>query len=156
MITYKTKEDILKDIEEHLTVWDQRELAEELMCKYADINEFINDNATDIDFKEMLHDVVERNGVDYVLDNIDDNYSIAEYVANDHYCTQYCLNELNSDMSNLIYDINHSSFNFKNFLEEIKEDDELYQELKKFILEECIKKDVNTKAFINKNGIFKD
>lgn len=157
MITLKNKEDILKDVEEHLTVWDRKELAEELLYKYGDINEFINDNASDADFDDMLDDVIERNGVDYVLDQINDDYAISEYVANDHYCTQYFLNELNGDMSNLIYDINHSSFNFKEFLKEVKEDEDLYQELKEFILEECIKDDVTVKEFINKkDGIFKD
>lgn len=157
MITLKNKEDILKDIDEHLTVWDQKDIAEELLYKYGDVNEFINENADDNDFDDMLDDVVERNGVDYVLDKINDDYAIAEYVANDHYCTQYFLDEMNSDMSNLIYDINHSSFNFKNFLKEVKEDEDLYKELKDFIVEECIKDDVTVKEFLNKvDGIFKD
>ena len=44
MIKYKTKEEVLKDIEEHLTPWDQKELADEVVSKYGDLNEYIDNN----------------------------------------------------------------------------------------------------------------
>ena len=54
MVTYKTKEEIIKDIEEHLTPWDQKELSGELVSKYLNINEYIDETSVDVDIDNII------------------------------------------------------------------------------------------------------
>ena len=88
MITYKTKEEVLKDIDEHLTPWDQKELADEVVSKYVNLNEYIDDNPEELDIDDVIEDYVQRECTEELLDKIDDNYGIAQYVANDRYMTE--------------------------------------------------------------------
>ena len=138
MITYKTKEEVLKDIEEHLTPWEQKELADEVVSKYVDLNEYIDNNRDNIDIEVILDDYIKYHTTDEVLDKIDDAYGIAEYVSNDSYMTEYMLDEFKTRPSDFVDALNRSILTLTDILEEVKENKDLYEELKKFVIEKCI------------------
>ena len=156
MITYKSKEEVLKDIDEHLAPWDQKELADEVVEKYVNLNEYIDNNPNEVDIDDVVHDMVERGDTDTVLDMIDDAYGIAQYVANDRYMTEYMLDEFHGNTDGFIDALNHSTLTLTEILEEVKENEDLYDELKKFVIEECIDENATISDLINnKNAIFK-
>lgn len=156
MITYKTKEEVLKDIEEHLTPWEQKELAEEIVSKYVDLNEYIDNNRDNIDIEVILDDYIKYHTTDEVLDKIDDAYGIAEYVSNDRYMTEYMLDEFKTRPSDFVDALNRSILTLTDILEEVKENKDLYEELKKFVIEKCIDENAIAHDLINKkDSIFK-
>ena len=138
MIKYKTKEEVLKDIEEHLTPWEQKELADEVVSKYVDLNEYIDNNRDNIDIEAILDDYIKYHTTDEVLDRIDDAYGIAEYVSNDRYMAEYMLDEFKTRPSDFVDALNRSILTLTDILEEVKENKDLYEELKKFVIEKCI------------------
>ena len=142
MITYKTKEEVLKDIEEHLTPWEQKELAEEIVSKYVDLNEYIDNNRDNIDIEVILDDYIKYHTTDEVLDKIDDAYGIAEYVSNDRYMTEYMLDEFKTRPSDFVDALNRSILTLTDILEEVKENKDLYEELKKFVIENATVRDL--------------
>lgn len=156
MITYKTKEEVLKDIEEHLTPWDQKELADEVVSRYVDLNEYIDDNPEDVDIDDVIEDYVQRECTEEVLDKIDDAYGIAQYVANDKYMTEYLLDEFHTRPFDFIDSLNRSTLTLTDILKEAKENEDLYEELKKFVIEECIDENATVQDLIKKkDSIFK-
>ena len=156
MITYKTKEEVLKDIEEHLTPWDQKELADEVVSKYVDLNEYIDDNPEELDIDDVIEDYVQRECTEELLDKIDDAYGIAQYVANDRYMTEYLLDEFHTRPFDFIDSLNHSTLTLTDILKEAKENEDLYEELKNFVIEECIDENATVQDLIKKkNSIFK-
>ena len=142
MITYKTKEEVLKDIEEHLTPWEQKELADEVVSKYVDLNEYIDNNRDNIDIEVILDDYIKYHTTDEVLDKIDDAYGIAEYVSNDSYMTEYMLDEFKTRPSDFVDALNRSILTLTDILEEVKENKDLYEELKKFVIENATVRDL--------------
>ena len=156
MITYKTKEEVLKYIEEHLTPWDQKELADELVSKYVDLNEYIDDNPEELDIDDVIEDYVQRECTEELLDKIDDAYGIAQYVANDRYMTEYLLDEFHTRPFDFIDSLNHSTLTLTDILKEAKENEDLYEELKNFVIEECIDENATVQDLIKKkDSIFK-
>lgn len=142
MIKYKTKEEVLKDIEEHLTPWEQKELAEEIVGKYVDIDEYIDNNREEVDIEALLDDYIERHSTDELLDRIDDAYGIAEYVSNDRYLAEYMLDEFKTRPSDFVDALNRSILTLTDILEEVKENKDLYEELKKFVIENATVRDL--------------
>ena len=142
MITYKTKEEVLKDIEEHLTPWEQKELADEVVSKYVDLNEYIDNNRDNIDIEVILDDYIKYHTTDEVLDKIDDAYGIAEYVSNDRYLAEYMLDEFKTRPSDFVDALNRSILTLTDILEEVKENKDLYEELKKFVIENATVRDL--------------
>ena len=138
MIKYKTKEEVLKDIEEYLMPWEQKELAEEIVSKYIDLNEYIDNNRDNIDIEAILDDYIKYHTTDEVLDKIDDAYGIAEYVSNDRYLAEYMLDKFKTRPSDFVDALNRSILTLTDILEEVKENKDLYEELKKFVIEKCI------------------
>lgn len=138
MIKYKTKEEVLKDIEEYLMPWEQKELAEEIVGKYVDIDEYIDNNRDNIDIEALLDDYIECHSTDEVLDRIDDAYGIAEYVSNDRYLAEYMLDKFKTRPSDFVDALNRSILTLTDILEEVKENKDLYEELKKFVIENAI------------------
>ena len=137
MVTYKTKEEIIKDIEEHLTPWDQKELSGELVSKYLNINEYIDETSVDIDIDNIIDKYIEENDTDEILNKIDDDYGIAQYVANDKYLTEFMLDSYHNSAYNLIHSLKQSNLSLTEILEAVKDDEELYDELKNFIIKKC-------------------
>ena len=137
MVTYKTKEEILKDVEEHLTPWDQKELSGELASKYLNINEYIDETSIDVDIDSIIDKYIEENGTDEILNEIGDDYGIAQYVANDRYLTEIMLDSYHNSAYNLIHSLKHSNLSLTEILEAVKDDGELYEELKNFIIKKC-------------------
>ena len=161
MITYKSKEEVLKDIDEHLTPWDQKELADEVVSKYVDLNEYVDDNPDEVDLEEVIKDYVQRDCTESVLDMINDDYGIAQYVANDRYMTEYLLDEYHGDASGLIYSLSRSTLTLTEILEAVKDDEDLYNELKKFVVEKCLAEEISLNDFLDKKKdkmdiLFKD
>lgn len=161
MITYKTKEEVLKDIDEHLTPWDQKELADEVVSRYVDLNEYVDDNPEELDIDDIIEDYVQREGTEELLDKINDDYGIAQYVANDRYMTEYLLDEYHGDASRLIDSLNRSSLTLTEILEAVKDDEDLYGELKKFVVEKCLAEEISLNDFLDKKKdkmdiLFKD
>ena len=142
MITYKTKEEVLKDIEEHLTPWEQKELAEEIVGKYVDIDEYIDNNREEVDIEALLDNYIECHSTDELLDRIDDAYGIAEYVSNDRYLAEYMLDEFKTRPSDFVDALNRSILTLTDILEEVKENKDLYEELKKFVIENATVRDL--------------
>ena len=156
MIKYKTKEEVLKDIEEYLMPWEQKELAEEIVGKYVDIDEYIDNNRDNIDIEVILDDYIKYHTTDEVLDKIDDVYGIAEYVSNDSYMTEYTLDEFKTRPSDFVDALNRSILTLTDILEEVKENEDLYEELKKFVIEKCIDENATAHDLIDKkDSIFK-
>lgn len=156
MITYKSKEEVLKDIDEHLAPWDQKELADEVVSKYVNINEYIDNNPNEVDVDDVIDDMVQRGDTEAILDMIDDAYGIAQYVANDRYMTEYMLDEFHGKPDGFIDALNHSTLRLTEILEEVMEDEDLYDELKKFVIEKCIDENVTLGDLLNKkDAIFK-
>ena len=108
MIKYKTKEEVLKDIEEYLMPWEQKELAEEIVSKYIDLNEYIDNNRDNIDIEAILDNYIKHHTTDELLDKIDDAYGIAEYVSNDRYLAEYMLDEFKTRPSDFVDALNRS------------------------------------------------
>lgn len=161
MITYKTKEEVLKDIDEHLTPWDQKELADEVVSKYVNLNEYIDDNPGGLDIEAVIDDYVERQCTSDLLDMVNDDYGIAQYVADDLYMSEYFLDEHHGKASDLIYSLNRSSLTLTEILEAVKDDEDLYGELKKFIVEKCLAEEISLNDFLDKKKdkmdiLFKD
>ena len=142
MIKYKTKEEVLKDIEEYLMPWEQKELAEEVVSKYVDLNEYIDNNRDNIDIQVILDDYIKYHTTDEVLDKIDDAYGIAEYVSNDRYLSEYMLDEFKTRPSDFVDALNRSILTLTDILEEVKENKDLYEELKKFVIENATVRDL--------------
>ena len=156
MIKYKTKEEVLKDIEEYLMPWEQKELAEEIVGKYVDIDEYIDNNREEVDIEALLDNYIECHSTDEVLDKIDDAYGIAEYVSNDSYMTEYMLDEFKTRPSDFVDALNRSILTLTDILEEVKENEDLYEELKKFVIEKCIDGNATAHDLIDKkDSIFK-
>ena len=156
MIKYKTKEEVLKDIEEYLMPWEQKELAEEIVSKYIDLNEYIDNNRDNIDIEAILDDYIKYHTTDEVLDKIDDAYGIAEYVSNDRYLAEYMLDKFKTRPSDFVDALNRSILTLTDVLEEVKENKDLYEELKKFVIEKCIDGNAIAHDLINKkDSIFK-
>ena len=142
MIKYKTKEEVLKDIEEYLMPWEQKELAEEIVSKYIDLNEYIDNNRDNIDIEAILDNYIKYHTTDELLDKIDDAYGIAEYVSNDSYMTEYMLDEFKTRPSDFVDALNRSILTLTDILEEVKENKDLYEELKKFVIENATVRDL--------------
>ena len=142
MIKYKTKEEVLKDIEEYLMPWEQKELAEEIVGKYVDIDEYIDNNREEVDIEALLDNYIECHSTDELLDRIDDAYGIAEYVSNDRYLSEYMLDEFKTRPSDFVDALNRSILTLTDILEEVKENKDLYEELKKFVIENATVRDL--------------
>lgn len=142
MIKYKTKEEVLKDIEEYLMPWEQKELAEEIVSKYIDLNEYIDNNRDNIDIEAILDDYIKYHSTDELLDKIDDAYGIAEYVSNDRYLAEYMLDKFKTRPSDFVDALNRSILTLTDILEEVKENKDLYEELKKFVIENATVRDL--------------
>ena len=150
MIKYKTKEEVLKDIEEYLMPWEQKELADEVVSKYVGLNEYIDNNREEVDIEALLDDYIERHSTDELLDKIDDAYGIAEYVSNDRYMAEYMLDKFKARPSDFIDALNRSILTLTDILEEVKENKDLYEELKKFVIENAIGENVTAHDLIKK------
>lgn len=142
MIKYKTKEEVLKDIEEYLMPWEQKELAEEIVSKYIDLNEYIDNNRDNIDIEAILDDYIKYHSTNELLDKIDDAYGIAEYVSNDRYLAEYMLDKFKTRPSDFVDALNRSILTLTDILEEVKENKDLYEELKKFVIENATVRDL--------------
>ena len=101
---------------------------------------------------DIMHidDFVNISGVDDALKDAFSDVSIEDL-------SQIVLTGTNENIDKALEKTPEKRISIKEFLKEVKTDEDLYQELKEFIVEECIKDDVTVKAFLNKvDGIFKD
>ena len=121
---------------------EQKELADEVVSKYIDLNEYIDNNRDNIDIEVILDDYIKYHTTDEVLDKIDDAYGIAEYVSNDRYMTEYMLDEFKTRPSDFVDALNRSILTLTDILEEVKENKDLYEELKKFVIENATVRDL--------------
>ena len=70
--------------------------------------------------------------------------------------TEYLLDEFHTRPFDFIDSLNHSTLTLTDILKEAKENEDLYEELKNFVIEECIYENATVQDLIKKkDSIFK-
>lgn len=150
MTTIKDVDEIFKEIEECLTPWDKKDLAEKLAEKYLDVNDYTDD----IDLEAVLREQISYGNIstEDLLDIACDDYGIAKYVAENPYASSFYFDNFKRRMIDLIYDIKSSNVSIEELLEAIKDDEDSCEVLKKFVKKELI----DEKILNNNENIFKE